>query len=359
MNNFVTRKGNYIKSKNSNSKIMSNIIIALIPLIIFSIYKNGILPIINNYGDFFDLIKPFVVILTPIVICLLCEYIYCYLKKEKEIILYKDYVIIPSIILGLIIPLNTPLWLIIIASIILSIFRILFSFKKNIFNPTLISVIFILLGCYYLNISYLNIYELNTNLISPLSNLLNYNYISSYENIVMPYGNLANFLIGNVPGMIGTTSSILCILALIYLIITKSIKSIIPIITISGIFISTLIIGIINGVGVWYPIFNILTGSLLFGLIFLASDNMTTPINKDGQIIYSLILTILIIIFRYSTSLIEYVVFISIILMNIITIFIDKLMINISFNKKLIDFIILSLIVILLIISIVIGIKLG
>ena len=50
---------------------------------------------------------------------------------------------------------------------------------------------------------------------TPLSNVVD--KIGSYESLVKPYGSLMNFLIGTIPGSVGETSALLCILGFIYL----------------------------------------------------------------------------------------------------------------------------------------------
>ena len=114
--------------------------------------------------------------------------------------------------------------------------------------------------------SYYDSYEIDTiSSATPLSNLSTISGVGTYEEVVRPFGSLWNFLLGSKPGAVGETSALLCLLGFIYLTITKTIKWRIPLIYISTVFVMTLGIGLYNGVGLWYPLFEILSGGLMFG----------------------------------------------------------------------------------------------
>ena len=85
MKEFKVKQGNFIKSNDDTKKIMYRVILALVPIILFAFYKNGILPLIRNTGSPFDLINLVLIILTPVVVSLFTEYIYYIIKK-----LHKD-----------------------------------------------------------------------------------------------------------------------------------------------------------------------------------------------------------------------------------------------------------------------------
>ena len=151
------------------------------------------------------------------------------------------------------------------------------GFGNNIFNPALIGGLFVITMYGSLIDSrggYLNKYELDA--ISSATPLKNYSAVSTinYDTVIKPYGNLNNFFIGTIPGSIGETSALLCIIAFIFLSYKKVIKWKIPVFYIGTVFLMTYIIGVFNGFGIWYPIFQILSGGLLFGAIFISSSRI-------------------------------------------------------------------------------------
>ena len=222
------------------------------------------------------------------------------------------------------------------------------GFGNNIFNPALIGCLFVLTAYSSIILSnggYLNSYEIDTiGGATPLSNIES--GIGSYDTLVRPYGNLFDFFIGNIPGSVGETSSLLCLLGLIYLSIKKVIKTKIPLIYIGTVFVLTLIIGSINGLGIWYPLFQILSGGLMFGAIFMATDPVTSPTTSLGQIIYALCLGIITVICRYLTIYPEGVLT-SILIMNMFVFILDKIGIK---TKNYIKKMIISISIIILLV---------
>ena len=179
-------------------------------------------------------------------------------------------------------------------------------------------------------------------------------YLVTYDNLVKPYGSLFNFLFGNIPGAIGETCSLLCIIAFIYLTYKKIIKWRIPTSYIGSVTIISIIICLTKGIGIWFILFNILSGGLLFGAVFMATDPVTTPITRRGQVISGILMGIITMGIRYLTPLPEGVL-ISILIVNIITIFINKLSVKLYDKKNISNIILIGIILLCIISSFVIG----
>lgn len=350
--------GPYIKNKNSTNKIMSHLIIALLPIILFSFYKNGIIPFIHNKTDILSMIYPLIFILIGTLSTVLFEGLYVkFILKEKDLKNYlaNSYSFIPGLFLSLILPINTPISILVLGAFVSSIIgKMLFGgFGNNVFNPALIGRLFII-STYAIVITnnggYLNSYEIDTiSSATPLSNASMIEGIGTYETLVAPYGNLSDFFIGTIPGALGETSALLCILAFLYLTITKTIKWRIPVFYIGTVFVMTLLIAISNGLGIWYPLFQILSGGLLFGAIFMATDPVTSPTTPIGQVIYGLLLGILTVVFRYLTPYPEGVLT-SILTMNMLVFIIDKIGLKgrLDYKKIMLPFIILFILILVI-----------
>lgn len=350
MKNFKVRKGNYIKSDNSTTNMMYSILIILVPFIIFATYKNGIYPVIKGYGNLYTVFRPLIFAALSSLICLLIEYLYYLIKKDKKSIYFlfsESYAIIPGVFLSLIIPINTPIWLVILGSAIASISKMIMGgFGKNKLNPALVGALFITIIFSSLTGGYLNPYEVDAmSSATPLSNMTASSYVLTYDNLVSPYGSLLNFFFGNIPGSIGETSALLCLVSFIYLIYKKIIKWRIPCFYIGTVTLISLIICFTKDIGLWFVLFNLLSGGLLFGAVFMATDPVTTPISHTGQIIGGIILGIITMVIRYLTPLPEGVL-ISILILNILTIIINHLTIK-AYGKKYIQ--IISIIVTIII----------
>ena len=350
----MKNKGPYIHSNQSTSKMMFHLTVALLPLVFFSFYKNGIIPYLNHSTNLYGMLRPLLFIFVAVISTFLIETIYqmiFFKKKDQELIqtIKNSYAYIPGLFLGLILPINTTFPILIIACFIAIIIgkMIYGGFGNNVFNPALIGLLFIT-TMYGSVISthggYLNSYE---NLIissaTPLTNQSLIDGIGNYHTLVEPFGNLWDFFIGTIPGAIGETSALLCIIGFIYLTYHKVIKWKIPLFYIMTVFIMTFIIGSCHGLGIWYPTFQILSGGLLFGAIFMATDPVTSPTTSLGQVIGGITLGILTVLFRYMTASPEGVMT-SILTFNLLTFTLDK--IGLKQNKKIIIIILICMIAI-------------
>lgn len=346
--------GPFIKDKNTTKKMMNHLLIALTPIIIFSIIKNGVIPYKKGYTDLLGLFYPLIFIGISTITTFIFETLFKLIRtKDIKESLKNTYSIFPGLFLGLILPINTPITILILGSLVSSIIaKMLFGgFGKNIFNPALVGRLFII-SIFASTImskgGYLNPYELDAVTQStPLTNASTITGIGTYETLVKPYGRLLNIFIGNIPGAIGETSALLCILALIYLTYFKVIKWKIPVTYILTVFAMTYVIGGINDQGIWYPLFQIFSGGLMFGAVFMATDPVTSPVTPIGQILYGIFLGILTVAFRYLTPFPEGVLT-SILTMNMLVMILDKIGSIGRFNFKiaLIPFIIAWLLII-------------
>jgi Na+-translocating ferredoxin:NAD+ oxidoreductase subunit D len=342
MREFFVNNGPHIRDENSTSRMMRNLLFALLPLILFACYKNGFKPYFAGYGTLFDAFKPVLMIVIAMITSLLCEIVSAIVilrKKEdhlKEYLKYS-YGLFPGLFLALTLPINVSLPILMLGCVVATVVgKMIFGgFGKNVFNPALVGNLFIMTFFYSdiaSNGGFLNKLEIDTiSSATPLSHIQGLNYISSYNQAIASFGDIWHFITGFIPGSLGETSKILCVLALIYLIFTKVIKWRIPIVYITTVFVLTMIIGYYNGLSIWFPIFHILSGGLLFGAIFMATDPVTSPTTSYGQVLFGLLLGMLTVIFRFLFSYPEGVLT-AILLMNMMVFILDKIGSRVKFN---------------------------
>jgi Na+-translocating ferredoxin:NAD+ oxidoreductase subunit D len=325
-------QGTHIKSTNKTKKIMMHLFIALMPLILFSFYKNGILPYQNGYISVLEMLRPILMILVASLTCVVSEIVYFkFIDKKDNIkeLIKESYSIFPGLFLALTLPLYTPFSILIVGSIIATIVgKMIFGgFGNNIFNPALIGRLFVMsaYGVVIINNGgYFNLQEVDTiSTATPLANAFIQDGIGSYETLVKPFGSLFNFFVGTVPGSLGETSALFAIIGFIYLAINKVIKVTIPLSYVATVFVMTYLIGSYNNLGLWFPLFHILSGGLMFGAIFMATDPVTSPTTGIGQVLYGIMLGILTVVFRFLTPEPEGVLT-SILTMNMFVFLLDK-----------------------------------
>lgn len=356
MGEFKIKNGNYIKDKNNTSTMMYTILIILSFFILFSTYKNGIYPVIKGYGNLYLIFKPLIFAIVSSVVGIITEYLYYLIRRNKKSfykLFNEEYAVIPGVFLSLIISINTPIYLLILGSIIASLSKVLTGgFGKNKLNPALVGSLFITIVFSSVVGGYLNPYEIDTlSSATPLSNMTASSYVITYDKLVAPFGSLLNFFFGNIPGSIGETSALLCIVSFIYLTYKKIIKWRISVCYVLTVVLISLIICLTKDIGLWFILFNILSGGLLFGAVFMATDPVTTSITHMGEVLSGILLGVITMMIRYLTPLPEGVL-ISILIVNLITILINYLSIKL-YNKKIIK---ITILVLSMILTVIIGI---
>ncbi|MGI6767651.1 MAG: RnfABCDGE type electron transport complex subunit D [Bacilli bacterium] len=148
---FILSKEPFIRKADHNENttvMMRDFMIALFPLIIFAWVKNGLIPYLNDATNFFGMLYPLLLVLVGGLSAFLFEFLwYKFLikKEDVKISLSKSYPLIPGILLGMIVPLATPLWLVVIGVFFATVIgKLLFGgFGNNIFNPALIGYLFL------------------------------------------------------------------------------------------------------------------------------------------------------------------------------------------------------------------------
>jgi len=188
MREFDVKKDVYIKSDNSTDKIMFNVILALIPIVLFAFFKNGVFAVKNNF-NLYILFKLLILILISLIITILTEYLWNRFSKNKisfKEIVDEKHIIVTALLFALIIPINTPIILVCLGSIIASILGKLIygGIGQNLFNPALIGRLFIITAYSGLIIKeggYLNLYEQTVSAINGATPLANFESLTQFK----------------------------------------------------------------------------------------------------------------------------------------------------------------------------------
>ncbi len=145
-------------------------------------------------------------------------------------------------------------------------------------------------------------------------------------NKLADFHTLRNLFWGNVGGVLGEVSAAALLLGAAYLAMKRIIEWRIPTFYIGTVFVLTYIFGGVNGLfsaSIFLPLFHILSGGLILGAFFMATDMVTSPVTKKGRIIFGIGLGILTVTIRLVGGYPEGVSY-SILLMNIIVPLLDR-----------------------------------
>lgn len=247
-----------------------------------------------------------------------------FLKKDIVKYLKTSFPWVTAIILVLMVPIRTPLYPIAIGTFFaIFVGKLLFGgFGHNVFNLAGVgrAVMLFSFGASIMP-------DLVTSA-TPLSSLANIGWIITDPTLVEPFltqfGGITGLLLGWYPGAIGETSTLLIILIGAFLAFKNVLDWRIPVFYIGTIFVLASMIAVIQGVGIWYPLFHVFAGGAMFGAVFMLTDPVTNPTSASGRIIFAMGAAILTILIRVQGNYPEGVVF-SILIMNMLSPTIDRL----------------------------------
>lgn len=342
MARFAGGKAPYLRIADNPAKgtnaLMRDFLIGMLPVILFAWYKNGIQVYLDGNIAFLEMLYPLFFITIGGLSSLLMEGIFFYItsKEDRSIkgIMTKlgnSFALIPGIILALLLPLYTPVWVLLFGAFMATVVgKMLFGgFGHNLFNPALLGYLavgFTLSGVINAAGGALNASEVLVDAYAgatPLATLSATKQIT-YATLVAPYGNLWNFLLGTTPGALGETGALAIIIGYIWLSVRKVIKWSTPLVYVGTVFLLSWLIGAFAGDGgLWFPTYSILSGGVMFGAVFMLTEPVTTPRNPLGVIVFALFLGALTVLFRFIGNFPEGVGT-SLIVMNLFTMPIDS-----------------------------------
>lgn len=287
----------HIRSNETVQSVMRDVVIALIPATIAGIY-------------FFKLQGLFV-ILASVLSCVLAELLWQKFTKQKVTI--KDYsAVITGLLLAFNLPAAVPLWLPVVGGFIAVIIvkQLFGGLGQNIVNPALAARA-ILLASWPAQMTNWTVDGVASA--TPLGVL---------KEGGASVAGLWDVFIGNTGGCIGETSAIALIIGGLYLLYRRVISWHIPVSYISTVFVMTFVLGR-NGFMSGDALFEVLSGGLLIGAFFMATDYTTSPMSRKGHLIFGFgcgLITTLVRLFGGYAEGVSY----SILIMNLFVPLIDK-----------------------------------
>lgn len=310
---FIVSSSPHIKSNEDTSYIMKQVIIALIPAALASIY-------------FFRL-SALKVMVFCIIGSVVSEYLFQKISK-KENTIYDYSAVLTGILLAFNLPASIPWWMCIVGSAfaIIVVKMVFGGIGHNFMNPALGARIFLLASFPVAMTSWTKPGTNISNIanIDALTTATPLNFLKEGTQGLVELSNnnitLIDTIIGNIGGCIGETCAIFIIIGGIYLIHKKIISYIIPLFYILTVFSLTFILG---GFNIEFALFQLFTGGIMLGSFFMLTDYTTSPMSRKGQIIYSVLAGIITVVIRMYGGYPEGVSY-SIVLVNVITPLIDK-----------------------------------
>ncbi|MCR4925836.1 MAG: RnfABCDGE type electron transport complex subunit D [Clostridiales bacterium] len=311
----------HVRSNETVTGIMLDVIIALIPALVASVYVFGF--------------RSLAVVATCVATCVLSEYICRKVMKRNNTITDLS-AVVTGILLAFNLPVSIPLWMAVIGSVvaIVVVKQCFGGIGNNFVNPALVGRIVLMcsfptaMSSWVMPYAWKSTTDMLTTAtpLAEISTMFKAGDVSAQAfnaNGALP--SIGELMVGARQGCLGEVCAIALIIGFLYLIIRRVISPVIPLTYIGTVAVIMLIAG--KG-SVDFMLYEILSGGLLLGAIFMATDYTTSPINFKGKIVFAIGCGLITCLIRLFGSLPEGVSF-SIVIMNILVPHIE----NLTFSK--------------------------
>ena len=322
MNKLLVSPSPHVHAPVSTKSLMRDVVIALLPAVIVSVVFYGL-------GEI-------VVLATSVISCVLIEYLITrfLLKKPSTVCDYSAAV--TGILLALNLPYTTPWWVVSIGALFaIGVVKMTFGgLGQNIFNPAIAGRVFLLVSFP----GYMTKWQMPQGLFgvdavtgsTPLGMITE----GLAKNLTVPEImsekglSYAQMLFANLGGSVGEISALALLAGFVYLLVRRVIK---PHITLSiwgTVAAVSLIFWLVNPDRFTDPVFNLLTGGMILGSCFMATDYVTSPMTVKGGIVYGIGIGFITLMIRYFGSYPEGMSFAILIMNSVVP------LINMWFHQK-------------------------
>ena len=299
----------HVHSPITTQTIMRDVLIALAPALIGSICFFGF--------------RALTVTLVSVAACVFFEWAYCKITK-LHCKIYDLSACVTGVLLAFVCPVTIPYWTIILGALFaIVLVKMLFGgLGRNIVNPALAGRAFMfswpVLMSTWTKVGFSNA----VSVISPDA-VTAATPLASMHQGVLCEDSILNLFLGNVGGCLGETSALLLLIGFAYLLYRKVITARIPVAFIGTVAVLSFLFPQGNDRITWMAA-QLFGGGLMLGAIFMATDYVTSPVTKLGQIVYGIGCGVLTILIRYFGGYNEGVSY-AILIMNCCVVLLDRI----------------------------------
>ena len=298
--NLTVTSSPHIRGDFRTSRLMLDVVLALLPALVVGAVVLGA--------------RALLVTLISMAAAVVAEYLWSLILKRRNTIVDGS-ALVTGMLFAMTLPVSVPYWLaaagsafaIIVAKLLCG------GLGQNIFNPALFARAFALILFPAALTRYPTLGADAVSSATPLHHMVM---------PALPEESILDMFLGNCPGSIGEISALALIAGGIYLVAGKVISARIPVAYLATVAVLTLVFYKTEDALSWM-LYSLFSGGVMLGAIFMATDYVTSPVTKKGQIIYGIGCGILTVLFRYYGLFPEGVTY-AILLMNLCVWVIDR-----------------------------------
>lgn len=300
----------HVHSERTSRTLMYDVVIALVPAFLVSLYVFGISALITTAA--------------AVVSCLLFEYLIQKYLMKTGVTIGDGSALITGILLAFNLPAGLPVWMVFVGGLVaIGIAKLSFGgLGFNIFNPALVGRVFLLVSFPVQMTLWPTAVENNTRMVDAVTGATTLGMIKdgvqygeTMSQISSRIPSHMDMLLGVTSGSLGEMSALALILGGIYLIIRKVITWHIPV-TVLG------TIALMTGIFWWMdpetyanPLIHVLAGGAILGAFYMATDLVTSPVTRKGMVVFAIGIGVITVVIRLFGSYPEGISF-AILIMN-------------------------------------------
>lgn len=294
MNRLLVSPSPHIHAKTSTSSLMRDVVIALMPAVLVSILYYGWAAIL--------------LLAVSVVSCILVEYLITRFMLKAQNTVCDWSATVTGVLLFLNLPPSCPWWIAVIGAVFaIGVIKMTFGgLGQNVFNPAIAARVFLLVS----------FPTFMTDWAAPKGFLGGLDAVSGATPLGIVKEGLAQglplseiyaqhdfsyiqTLFVNIGGSAGEISALAILIGFVYLLARKVIRPYITLSILATVFLFSGIFWLIDPTQYTDPLFNLLTGGVLLGAVFMATDYVTSPMSDKGGIIFGVGIGLLTILIRY------------------------------------------------------------
>ena len=288
----------HIRGNFRTNRIMRDVVLAMLPAL--------------AVGVFFQGYRALVVALLSVSTCMVAEYLYAAITKTRNTVVDGS-AMVTGLLLAMTLPHTVPYWLVVVGGVFAIVFvkALCGGLGQNIFNPALAARALMML-----------IFPVGLTRYEGLDGVTAATPLHHMVMPALPEESVLDMFLGRCPGSIGETCALALLLGGAYLVYRKVISLRTPVAYLGTVAVLTLVFSK-TGDPISWMLYQLFSGGLMLGAIFMATDYATSPATPVGQVIYGIGCGVLTVYFRYNGLFPEGVTY-AILIMNAFVWFIDR-----------------------------------
>lgn len=277
MKTLVISQSPHIQSLRTTSDAMRHVVVALLPALAVGVWRFGV--------------SAAAVVAVAALSCLASEWLIARFVMGRRVAFFGWAPLVTGLLLGMNLPSGIPLWAVVIGSLFaIGVGKMAFGgLGCNIFNPALVGRVFLLLSFPALMTSWPVVGD---GCLSWADAVTAPTPLMLVKQGVVPDNQMViGELVGNVGGSLGEVGAIAILLGLVYLMMFRIVTWHIPVSII-------LSVGVVSWLSGGNPLFDIVSGGLMLGAVFMATDYVTSPMTRRGQLLYGVMIGVITVVIR-------------------------------------------------------------